>query len=98
MALNKEAPGFDIDDEVLLMDSSIDSDLMSEEDDSAPTARTKSKKHPRRNSTSTLTTPGRSTRRSCTSMKLASPRYSLLPKKFILRGCRKVATRPGANA
>ena len=46
MALNKEAPGFDIDDEVLLMDSSIDSDLMSEEDDSAPTARTKSKKAP----------------------------------------------------
>ena len=44
MALNKEAPGFDIDDEVLLMDSSIDSDLMSEEDDSPPTARTKSKK------------------------------------------------------
>ena len=43
MSLNKEAPGFDIDDEVLLMDSSIDSDLMSEEDDSPPTARTKSK-------------------------------------------------------
>ena len=44
MALNKEAPGFDIDDEVLLMDSLIDSDLMSEDDDATPTARTKSKK------------------------------------------------------
>ncbi len=73
MALNKEAPGFDIDDEVLLMDSSIDSDWMSEEDDSPPTARTKSKKQLLQNSTSTLTTRGRSMRPSCTSMKSAFP-------------------------
>ena len=44
MALNKEVPGFDIDDEVLIMDADIDNDLMSEEDDSPPASRTKSKK------------------------------------------------------
>ena len=42
MALNKEAPGFDIDDEVLLMEAEIVMDLMSEED-SPPKVRTKSK-------------------------------------------------------
>ncbi len=43
MALSKEAPGFDIDDEVLLMDSDIVMDMMPEDDGSPPPVRAKTK-------------------------------------------------------
>ena len=36
MALSKEAPGFDIDDEVLLMEPGIVLDVMSDEEPAAP--------------------------------------------------------------
>ena len=44
MALSKEVPEFDIDDEVLLMESSIDTDSMSNDEGAAPpSVRAKSK-------------------------------------------------------
>ena len=44
MALSKEVPEFDIDDEVLLMEDSIESDPMSDNEGvSPPSVRTKSK-------------------------------------------------------
>ena len=43
MALSKEAPEFDIDDEVLLMETGIDTESMSNEGPAVPSVRTKSK-------------------------------------------------------
>jgi len=43
MALSKEAPGFDIDDEVLLMEPGIVLDVMSDEEPAAPAVRTKAR-------------------------------------------------------
>lgn len=43
MALSKEAPEFDIDDEVLLMETGIGADSMSNEGPAVPSVRTKSK-------------------------------------------------------
>ena len=43
MALSKEVPEFDIDDEVLLMEAGIATDSMSNEGSATPSVRTKSK-------------------------------------------------------
>ena len=98
MALNKEAPGFDIDDEVLLMDPDIVMDSMSEEDASPPTVRTKSKtssalkQHKYIDYTRAL---------DATQLylnEIGFPRYSLPKRKSILRVCRKAEIRPGVSA
>jgi hypothetical protein len=99
MALSKEVPEFDIDDEVLLMETGIDSDSMSNDEGAAPpSVRSKSKHSASLNNTNTSTTRGHLMPRSCISTKSAFPHCSPRRKKFILRACRKVAIRPGASA
>ncbi|BCQ59759.1 hypothetical protein PBOI14_15090 [Pseudomonas sp. Boi14] len=99
MALSKEVPEFDIDDEVLLMESSIDMDSMSNnEGETPPSVRTKSKssaslkQHKYIDYTRAL---------DATQLYLNEIGFSplLSPKrKCTLRGCRKVVIRPGASA
>ncbi len=99
MALSKEAPGFDIDDEVLLMDSDIVMDMMPEDDGSTPpqfVPRPKMLRHS--SSTNTLITPGLWMRPSCISMKSVFPLCCPRKKKSILRVCRKAAIRRAVNA
>lgn len=99
MALSKEVPEFDIDDEVLLMETGIAMDSMSNDEGATPpSVRAKSKhsaslkQHKYIDYTRALDATQlyltKSVFRHC-----SPPR-----KKFILRGCRKVATRPAENA
>lgn len=99
MALSKEVPEFDIDDEVLLMETGIDSDSMLNDEGLlhlpfVPNPDTP----PHSNNINTSTTLGHLMPRSCISTKSAFPLCSPRKKKFILRACRKVAIRPGASA
>ncbi len=99
MALSKEVPEFDIDDEVLLMETGIAMDSMSNDEGATPpSVRAKSKhsaslkQHKYIDYTRAL---------DATQLYLNEIGFSPLlspRKKFILRGCRKVATRPVENA
>lgn len=99
MALSKEVPEFDIDDEVLLMETGIDSDSMSNDEGAAPpSVRAKSKhsaslkQHKYIDYTRAL---------DATQLylnEIGFPLCSPRKKKFILRACRKVAILPGASA
>ncbi len=98
MALSKEAPEFDIDDEVLLMEAVIDTESMSNEGPVTPSVRTKSK-----NSTALKQHKYIDYTRAldATQLYLNEIGFPLcLPpkKKSILRACRKRAIRLGASA
>nr|BFE91085.1 hypothetical protein GCM10020185_16210 [Pseudomonas brassicacearum subsp. brassicacearum] len=96
MALSKEVPEFDIDDEVLLMETGIAMDSMSNDEGATPpSVRAKSKhsaslkQHKYIDYTRALDATQLYLNEIGFFRHCSPPR-----KKFILRGCRKVATRP----
>ncbi len=98
MALSKEAPEFDIDDEVLLMETGIAMESMSNEGPATPSVRTKSK-----NSTALKQHKYIDYTRALDATQLYLNEIGFSPrlppkKKSILRGCRKRGIRLGASA
>lgn len=97
MALSKEVPEFDIDDEVLLMETDVASDQTSNEGSATPSVRAKSK-----HSASLKQHKYIDYTRALDATQLYLNEIGFSPccprkKKFILRVCRKVEIRPDVN-